>query len=79
MAERRRDLVQRAYPYLLDLLDHQDPNQRGDTAYLLGLIGDASVLDALESLLNDANTEVVEAAFEAVQQIREREAPVKSD
>ncbi len=72
VAERRRDLVQRAYPYLLDLLEHQDPNQRGDTAYLLGLIGDASVLDALEILLDDANAEVVEAAFEAVQQIKER-------
>jgi hypothetical protein len=30
-------------------------------------------------LLNDTNSEVAEAAFEAIQQIQEREALVKSD
>ncbi|MCG6946300.1 MAG: thioredoxin family protein [Deltaproteobacteria bacterium] len=73
VAERSPDLVQRAYPYILDLLEHEDDNQRGDTAYLLGLIGDASVMDRLEVLLNDANPQVAEVAFEAVQRIRERE------
>jgi hypothetical protein len=73
VAARSPDLVQRAYPYILDLLKHEDDNQRGDTAYLLGLIGDASVMDRLEVLLNDANPQVVEVAFEAVQRIRQRE------
>ena len=73
VAERSPDLVQRAYPYILDLLEHEDDNQRGDTAYLLGLIGDASVMDRLKVLLNDANPQVVEVAFEAVQRIRKRE------
>ena len=73
VAERNPDLVRRAYPYILDLLENEDDNQRGDTAYLLGLIGDASVLDRLEVLLNDANPQVAEVAFEAVQRIRERE------
>lgn len=73
VAERSPDLVRRAYPYILDLLEHEDDNQRGDTAYLLGLIGDASVMDRLEVLLNDANPQVAEVAFEAVQRIRERE------
>jgi glutaredoxin len=73
VAERSPDLVRRAYPYILDLLEHEDDNQRGDTAYLLGLIGDASVLDRLEALLNDANPQVAEVASEAVQRIRERE------
>ena len=73
VAERNPDLVRRAYPYILDLLEHEDDNQRGDTAYLLGLIGDASVMDRLEVLLNDANPQVAEAAFEAARRIRERE------
>jgi hypothetical protein len=73
VAKRNPDLVRRAYPYILDLLDHEDDNQRGDTAYLLGLIGDASVMDRLEVLLHDAKPQVAEAAFEAVQRIRERE------
>lgn len=74
VAERSPDLVRNGYPYLLKLLDHEDRNQRGDTAYLLGLIGDASVLERLEVLLNDENAEVAEAAREAVEQIKEREA-----
>jgi len=78
VAERSPDLVRRAYPHLTDMLDHEDDIQRGDTAYLLGLIGDASVLGSLQMLLNDANAEVAEAAFEAIQQIRQREALVKS-
>ena len=74
VAERSPALVEPVYPYLVDLLDHGDANQRGDMAYLLGIIGNASVLEPLKVLLNDTNPEVVEAAFEAVQQIREREA-----
>ena len=79
VAERSPDLVQRVYPYLVDLLDHGDANQRGDVAYLLGIIGNGSVLGPLKMLLNDRNPEVAEAAFEAVQQIQEREALVKLD
>jgi HEAT repeat protein len=41
---------------------------------LLGLIGNVSVLEPLKMLLNDTNSEVAEAAFEAIQQIQEREA-----
>jgi hypothetical protein len=73
VAESSPDLVRRAYPYILDLLENEDDNQRGDTAYLLGLIGDASVMDRLEVLLNEANPQVAEVAFEAAQRIRERE------
>jgi glutaredoxin len=79
VAERSPDLVQSVYPYLVDLLDHGDANQRGDMAYLLGLIGNVSVLEPLKMLLKDTNSEVAEAAFEAIQQIHEREALVKSD
>jgi glutaredoxin len=79
VAMRSPDVVQRAYPYLVDLLNHGDANQRGDMAYLLGIIGDGRVLDPLKMLLNDMNPEVAEAAFEAVQKIQEREDLVKSD
>jgi glutaredoxin len=74
VAERSPDLVQRVYPYLVDLLDQGDANQRGDMAYLLGIIGDESVLEPLKILRQDANPEVAEAAFEAIEQIRERQA-----
>lgn len=74
LAERSPVLVQSVYPYLVELLDHGDANQRGDMAYLLGLIGNVSVLEPLKMLLNDTNSEVAEAAFEAIQQIQEREA-----
>ena len=73
VAERNPDLVQRAFPCLLDLLDHEEANLRGDAAYLLGGIGDASVLSHLEVLIADAASEVAEAAQEAMQQIRERQ------
>jgi HEAT repeat protein len=73
VAERSPDLVQRVYPYLVDLLDHGDANQRGDVAYLLGNIGNVNVLGPLNMLLNDKNPEVAEAASEAVRQIQERE------
>ena len=72
VAERSPDLVQRVYPYLVDLLGHGDANQRGDMAYLLGIIGNGSILDSLKTLLNDRNPDVAEAAFEAVQEILER-------
>ena len=72
VAMRSPDLVQRIYPYLVGLLGHGDANQRGDMAYLLGIIGNASVLESLKVLLTDTNPEVAEAAFEAIQQIQER-------
>ena len=72
VAGRSPILVQRVYPYLVDLLTHGDANQRGDMAYLLGLIGNVSVLEPLKMLLEDDNTEVAAAAYEAIQQIRER-------
>ena len=72
VAERSPDLVQRVYPFLVELLGNGDASRRGDMAYLLGIIGNMSVLEPLKMLLNDKNAEVAEAAFEAVQQIQER-------
>jgi len=66
----RPELVRRAYSYLVTLLSHQDPNRRGDAAFLLGLIGDAKVLQRLEPLAEDGSPEVAEAAREAIKRIR---------
>ena len=74
VAERSSNLVQHAFPLLLELLGHQEANLRGDAAYLLGRIGDASVLDRLKGVIADANSEVAEAAQEAILQIRERQS-----
>jgi len=66
----RPELARRAYPYLVTLLSHKDPNRRGDAAFLLGLIGDAGVLRGLEPLAEDGSPEVAEAAREAIKRIR---------
>jgi glutaredoxin len=73
VAESNAKLVQPAFPYLMDLLDREEANLRGDAAYLLGRIGDASTLNRLKEVVADENSEVAEAAREAIQQIRERE------
>jgi hypothetical protein len=74
VADSKPELVKRTYPYLMSLLDREEPNLRGDTAYLLGRIGDTHVLGRLEILTNDNNPEVAEAALEAVEWIRSRQA-----
>jgi glutaredoxin len=66
----RPELAQRACPYLVALLSHQDPNRRGDAAFLLGLIGDAKVLERLDPLAEDGSPEVAEAAREAIKRIQ---------
>ena len=66
----RPELARRACPYLATLLSHQDPNRRGDAAFLLGLIGDAKVLERLEPLAEDGSPGVADAAREAIKRIR---------
>ncbi|UCG13313.1 MAG: thioredoxin family protein [Deltaproteobacteria bacterium] len=79
VAARKSDLVRRTYPYLKVLLGHQDANIRGDTAYLLGRIGDFSVLDRLQPLHSDPNPEVAEAALEAAKRILRRSPASQTD
>jgi glutaredoxin len=66
----RPELARRACPYLVTLLSHQDSRRRGDAAFLLGLIGDAVVLERLEPLAKDKSPEVAEVATEAMKRIR---------
>jgi len=57
---------------LAPLLKGADPVRRGDAAYLLGFVGAAGDLQALDALAaQDANADVREAAAEAAEKIRE--------
>ena len=52
----------------------QDPSRRGDTADLLGRIGHPDVRPALVAMTKDPNTEVAEAAEEALEELGEFDA-----
>jgi len=56
---------------LAPLLGETDPVRRGDAAWLLGFVGSAAELTALEAIAaQDQNADVREAAAEAVGKIR---------
>jgi HEAT repeat protein len=59
-------------PVLLPLLDHDKPVVRGDVTNILGLIGDKSLLPALEKMLGDEDPNVRIIAGEAIGEIMER-------
>jgi HEAT repeat protein len=54
---------------LTALLTHENPNVRGDTAYVLGIIRDHSAEVALRAALNDENPGVRESARGALEEI----------
>ena len=57
---------------LAPLLEGADPVRRGDAAYLIGFVGAAGELPALDTLAaQDPNADVREAAVEAAGKIRE--------
>ncbi len=62
--------VRSALPGLLPLLHHAEPVIRGDAVNLLGIIGDESVLTALEEALADPDPSVRMLAGEAMADIR---------
>jgi len=59
-------------PDLLDVLESPDVSLRGDTADLVGRIGDSRAIPALEALCDDANEDVAEAAHDALEEIRSK-------
>jgi hypothetical protein len=59
-------------PDLLAFVEADDPALRGDTADLLGRIGDPRARPALEELCKDTVDEVVEAAKDALDEMSER-------
>ncbi len=52
---------------LIDLLSHEDVGLRGDTAGLLGKIGNPAAIPALKRTLEDSDPDVREAAAEALE------------
>lgn len=61
-----------AVPVLLPLLDHAEPFVRGDSANLLGIIGDRNTLSYLEKMLADENENVRLIAKEAIEEIHQQ-------
>ena len=64
--------VRRAMPYVLPLLQNQDPVLRGDAAYLIGLIGSREDIPALQKLTGDENENVRSIASEAIQDLQSK-------
>jgi len=56
---------------LISLTSHEDDGIRGDTAELLGNIGDGRAIPALQRLQKDRNEDVREAAAEALEKLEE--------
>ncbi len=54
---------------LISLTSHEDDGIRGDTAELLGNIGDRRAMSALQALKDDPNEDVREAASEALEKL----------
>jgi len=66
----------RAAVALAPLLAATDPVLRGDAAYLLGFVGGAAELGALDALVAaDPNADVREAAAEAAERVRAASSP----
>ena len=69
LAVEHRNELQSAVPGLIELLTHENPTIRGDVASALGMIKDASAVNALQACLKDAHPGVREAAEDALSEI----------
>ncbi|MBF0316799.1 MAG: HEAT repeat domain-containing protein [Nitrospirae bacterium] len=63
------EVVQDIADSLLPLLGEDNPNVRGDAAYVFGIIGRERHLMPLERLLEDENTEVAQTAKDSIDSI----------
>ncbi len=68
VAEHREELLA-AVPGIIELLKHESPNIRGDAASVLGILKDASAIDALRACLHDVQPGVREIARDALVEI----------
>ena len=62
--------IRKAMPYILPLLQNQNPVIRGDAAYLIGLIGNNEDIPALQKLIGDEDGNVRSIVGEAIQDIQ---------
>jgi HEAT repeat protein len=68
VVEHREELAV-AVPGTIELLKHESPNIRGDAASVLGIIRDASAINALQRCLHDDHPGVREIARDALEEI----------
>ena len=73
LLELKPDEVKLAIPYILPLLQDENPTIRGDAADLIGMIGGDDEIKQLNPLLNDPHSQVVEIVEEAISALEERE------
>jgi hypothetical protein len=69
--EQDEDALREMVPPLIELLSHEDPRIRGDMADFLGTVGDARAIPHLEKLTRDSDPDVVEAAEDALEELRD--------
>ena len=69
LAKEHRQALAVAVPGLLALLGDENPTIRGDTANVLGIIGDRSARDALRERQKDTNPAVREIAEDALREM----------
>jgi hypothetical protein len=67
------EAVRAMVPELLPMLKHSDSRIRGDVADLLGKTGDPQPIPHLEALLSDPDPDVVEAAEDALEELKKKE------
>jgi len=72
LAEQEAENVQKAIPVLLPLLFDDDPNARGDTANILGIIAREDISEKLTPLLEDENPNVRLIAKEALEDVQKK-------
>jgi glutaredoxin len=70
IARQNPELAAQAVAEVAALLKDADPRNRGDAAYLLGELGRREALPHLEGLLADPDASVVEAAREALEELK---------
>jgi thiol-disulfide isomerase/thioredoxin len=68
--EKNEDALREMVPALIELLSHEDPRIRGDIADFLGTVGDPRAIPHLERLALDEDPDVVEAARDALEELR---------
>jgi HEAT repeat protein len=62
--------TKKVVPCVIRLLKDQNPVVRGDAAYLLGIIGDKSIIPFLTEIINDEDNNVRMIVREAIDDIR---------
>ena len=61
--------VDRSLPYIIQVLDDENPVYRGDAAYLLGILAHPDAVQPLKRMLHDENENVRIIAGEAIEDI----------